>query len=502
MTRKRRRLLIAMVLLAIAVGLLSVAFVNYRATRTIGFALNLGPQGALEQPKYLYSFGTEGSDRLERPIGVLVSDGRVYVTDSRRGEVLVYTLDGKRLSSFGEGHLVVPLYVARNPKTGQFWVTDRRLKSIEVFDASGKWLRTFDPNLPKSQLPKPETGGVQWAPLALDFAPDGTLYVTETLNEHRLLEFDPSGTFVTSTGTIGLVGAPDQTPDAFQFPNSIKVLGDGVWVADSNNRRLKVYKRDLTFDRLLVTAGLPRGFVFLAPKRGEPQRLVVVDTTAHDATVWEAKSGTKVLTFGGQGAREGQFNYPNDVSTDGVNRMFVADTINRRIQVWGWPSQANPIPTPQTPLQWLLVLSPLLFLLVLRRKRFLATADFVRAFYGADEISLLPASRRRWLVTLEDYETLKDLTQGDVNLGELLHPAESSDSDTRVLMDRFELDRPSAAILAMAQRARVFCTENPELRQLARVLEIDVVNRVEFLDRFTNEEAAEPTGSALSDDEN
>jgi DNA-binding beta-propeller fold protein YncE len=498
-TRRRRRLIIALVILAILLTLLSIAYVNYRATRNIGFGLDLNTDAVLAQPRYLYSFGSEGVNRLLHPLGVLVDGDNVYVTDSQRGEVIVYTLAGKRVKAFGKGHLLVPLYIVKNPKTGEYWVADRRLRSIEVFTSNGTWLRTFNPKLPKAQLPKFETGKIQWAPVALAFAPDGTLYVTEILNGHRLLEFDPTGKFVKSTGSVGIVEKADAAPDAFQFPNNVKVLGNEVWVADSNNRRLKVYSRDLEFKRFLVTSGLPRGMAFLPRKGGEPQRLVVVDTLAHDATIWEAKSAKKVLNFGTQGVLEGQFNYPNDVSSDGARRMFIADSSNGRIQVWGWPAEANPIPTPQTPLQWLFCLSPLLLLpllLLTRRKRFFATADFVLAMYAAEEISLMPGGRRRWFVTPEDYDELEGLSQGDISLGELLNSSEHSESDARALMQRFELDYPSAVTLSIAQRARVFCTESAELRRLARVVEIDVVNRVEFLERFAKKRSEDAQISA------
>jgi hypothetical protein len=87
-------------------------------------------------------------------------------------------------------------------------------------------------------------------------------------------------------------------------------------------------------------------------------------------------------------------------------------------------------------------------------------------------------------VTPDDYEQLKGLRQGDIDLRELLNPAEHSESDARSLMQRFELDYDTAVTLSIAQRAKVFCTENGELRRLARVVEIDVVNRVEYIQRF------------------
>ena len=56
-------------------------------------------------------------------------------------------------------------------------------------------------------------------------------------------------------------------------------------------------------------------------------------------------------------------------------------------------------------------------------------------------------------------------------------------------------------MLSIAQRAKVFCTEDTELRASRRSLEIDVVNRDEFIERFTasrqgRAEPARPTSNA------
>jgi hypothetical protein len=51
-------------------------------------------------------------------------------------------------------------------------------------------------------------------------------------------------------------------------------------------------------------------------------------------------------------------------------------------------------------------------------------------------------------------------------------------------MDKLEIDHDTALKLATAQRSHIFCTEDMELRKYAKTLEIDVVNREEFLERF------------------
>lgn len=488
MSRKRVRQIIIIGILLLLLALLAAAYVNYRSSRTVIVGLGNSNEAEIAAPQYLYSFAGDGANRLSRPIGVLNAQGKVFVTDAKRGVVELFQPDGKYLETWGAGKLVVPLYLAENPKTGDIWVSDRRLRQVLVYSKTGKFLRVFEPNLPKSELPKIKTT-VEWAPVALTFGPDGTLYVTEILNGHRVLIFNPDGTFRKSFGTAGLVEKDDTGEGLFQFPNSIKISGKEIWVADSNNRRIQVFGLDGTFKRFVTTAGLPRGFAFI-PKTAskDPRRIVVVDTLAHDATIWNADKGKKVLAFGTQGVLDGQFSYPNDASVDGKRRIFITDTVNGRVQVWGWPAATNPVPTPTTPVGWALCLSPLLLLPLLalfRRRRFVATADFVEAMIAAGEADRMPQPRVRWEATVGEYERIKELEFGDIRMAELFEPVEHSDADARALRDRYELEWDEAVVLSVAQRAKLFCTESQDMRRLARIADIPVVDAAGFIEKYS-----------------
>jgi hypothetical protein len=260
----------------------------------------------------------------------------------------------------------------------------------------------------------------------------------------------------------------------------VKVHGNEVWVSDSNNRRLQVFDLSGKFLRIVVTSGLPRGFDFLPPRPGAtkqtPDNLAIVDTLSHDATIWNVK-GTKMVTFGGQGVLDGQFSYPNDLSVGPKSRMFVADTANGRVQVWGWPDQVAPIVLPAVPQNWGWCLTPLLLLpllLLLRRKKFVVTPDFVYAVVAAEQVDMMTEGRRRWIVTQTAYDELKGIREGDVDFSELHEPMEHSASDVEALRQRLELDQETAATLSIAERVKRLCTQDAEMRRLARVLEIEV----------------------------
>ncbi len=492
MTKRQKRKIVIIAILVLLVLALSLYYLYYRSTKRLDLTLEQTTNDNISAPQFLYSFAGPNADRLSRPLGVLVDGRRVFVTDAIKHKVYVFNEDGRLQSTFGEKELTTPLYLAKNPVNGNIYISDRRKRAVLIFSPEGKYLGVFDPKLPKNQLPKFKTGGVQWQPVALAFGPDGTFYATEILNGHRLLIFGPDGKFKKSVGNAGIVIKADQGPEAFQFPNGVKVHKGLVYVADSNNRRIQIFDKAGTYQRLLVTAGLPRGLAFLNRFRGQDakasDKLVVIDTLAHDGTIWSVK-GDKIINFGEQGVLDGQFSYPNDTSIALNNKIFITDTSNARVQVWGWPTATSPIPLPKPSPWWALCLTPLLLLpllLLFRKQLFFATPEFVDVMLARGQVYQMPHRRRKWIVLQPTYDQFAGVCQDGVQLSELLEVTEYSASDAAALKEKYELTDEMAAVLAAAARARVVCTEDTEVRRMAKVMELDVVNADEYLERFAD----------------
>ncbi|MDZ4168801.1 MAG: hypothetical protein U1E26_03985 [Coriobacteriia bacterium] len=498
MTKKQRRLLIVLIILALLLAALAGYYSYYRSTQKLSFDLTgLVEQADTPIPEFLYAFNGRENDRLVRPTGILVSDGLVYVPDANASQVQVFNERGVWQRSIGGSETVTPLYIARNPKNGNLYVSDRRKRAVHMYTTEGKYLGEFDPKLPKDQLPKFETNGVQWVPLALEFGEDGTFYVTELLNGHRLLIFSPDGKFKRSVGTAAIVLQPDKAPNVFQFPNGMMVFKDELFIADSNNRRIQVFDLKGDFKRIIVTQGLPRGVAPLQPLSGDDAsstpRIVSVDTLAHDATIWSV-DGKQLINFGEQGLLEGQLNYPTAVAVGSKNRIFVTDTSNGRVQVWGWPEQVAEVPFVGPPSRLLWCLVPLLllpFLLLFRKRRFYATADFVVEMFELGEQDQLTEVRRvKWITTADQRELMEAaaLPQESVDLFEVW---EHSEPDAQALVDKYEIEHGEAVILSVAQRSRLLCTEDEGLTVLAVRMEIDEVDARGFLKRFKRGSSAE-----------
>lgn len=320
--RRRRKIVILLLLLGLLAVLLGIAiwYLLFRQPLPLPLPTNVDLPG--------YSSAYYGS---ETPIGVAVSpDGdRIYVAQSE-GDRVVVILDGRgsvigtAQPSVDADRDHVPVWLAIDPLTSELYVSDRPTGNVYVYDRDGAFLRTL-------ALAEPLAG---WQPMGLAFDAAGNLYVADLAGEVARIEmFDREMNLVRTFGE----------GDALSFPNGIAVDKDGnVFVADSNNGRLRAYAADGTLVAQIARGsaegqvGLPRGIAV-----DGRNRIYVGDATAHGVHVFQLTSGSDpdleyLGFFGGQGAQDGKFSFPNGVAADSRGRLYVADTRNDRIQLWSY----------------------------------------------------------------------------------------------------------------------------------------------------------------------
>ena len=183
---------------------------------------------------------------LNAPRGLAIGpDGNLYTVDSRNSRVVVYTPDGRFLRAFG------------TPSQGE-----------------------ADPAL-----------GVLREPWGITVGADGTVYVADTWN-HRIQSFLPDGTPIKAWGVFEQVdpAAPSGSQFGFYGPRDVEIdAGGRLFVADTGNRRVRVYTSD----------------------------------------------GAWLYDFGLQGAVEGQLFEPVGLAINNrTQEIFVASTWNKRISVY------------------------------------------------------------------------------------------------------------------------------------------------------------------------
>jgi sugar lactone lactonase YvrE len=212
-------------------------------------------------------------------------------------------------------------------------------------------------------LPKDMNGGKWGELIRADIDPKGNIWVfhrcfnTEPAgaatcvgrSEPPILEFDPSGKFLTSFGG-----------GMFAFPHGFTVDAEGnVWASDANARETvlglsakgpngitrghQVFKFSPTgavlmtlgkqgvkgsgpdtFDQPTGIAIAPNGDIFVTDGHGKNDRVLKF-----------SKDGRFIKSWGHHGTGPGEFDQPHDISIGGSQgHVFVADRSNNRVQIF------------------------------------------------------------------------------------------------------------------------------------------------------------------------
>jgi DNA-binding beta-propeller fold protein YncE len=485
--RSRRRKLALFALLLLILALLAYTAYYFDANRRLPIPQIAPTTQGIEPPRYLYSITGTGAGALTKPIGLGVRDGRVYVVDFAMRSIKCYSTDGAYLFQFNrivdgsETKLRNPVHLAIDPQ-GNVWVTDRRLKSVYVFRQDGTFLKKFVPQ-----------GGMadEWAPFGITIDTNGDVYLTDVPGNaiQRVLVLDTDGKLKTQFGQGKQAMDARADTGSFSYPNGLALTpATGgkreLFVTDSNNRRVQAFTPTGTFLRVIATQGTPRGIAI------DPQkRLYIADVLSHQVDIYSPE-GANLVSFGENGFGPGQFQYPEDIALDARGRIYISDRENNQIQVWGFATAEIPGITKIAPGQWGWCFLPLPLLLIplfLRRRRLLATADFVEGMIVAELVPKMVNRRWRWVVPEAVHATFAGRVIDGVNLGDLLEPERYSYSDAKALAEKLGIEMDRAGVLAMAKRTRVLCTEDPDLARLAVLLDIDVYDRAAFVRRFIGE---------------
>lgn len=172
-------------------------------------------------------FGESGRGQLRKPINITIApNGERYVSDTGRGQVVVFGPDNGYLRAIGERGEMTPTACA--VVGDEVFVVDIQDHEIERRNAqTGERLGTFgSAGAEEGQLFKPTN-------IAADES--GRLYVSDTIN-CRIQIFDPTGSMVGSFGKVG-----DGLGD-FTRPKGVAVDPEGlIYVVDAAFANVQVF---------------------------------------------------------------------------------------------------------------------------------------------------------------------------------------------------------------------------------------------------------------------
>lgn len=174
------------------------------------------------------------------------------------------------------------------------------------------------------------------SPKAVAVGPDGQMAVADSGN-NRIILFDAAGNLQTTIG-----GEQGTQPGQFSEPWGVAIGPEGnIYVADTWNHRVQKFDSDgnpmNAWGTFADTQGtLEQPATFWGPRGiavGDDGRVYVADTGNKRVQVFES-DGTFVEMFGGAGSELGQMLEPTGVTVGSDGAIYVADTWNRRVQVF------------------------------------------------------------------------------------------------------------------------------------------------------------------------
>lgn len=225
--------------------------------------------------------------RFQSPAAIAV-DARdnIYVVDSERALVLVYDRDGRFLKSLGrrgnESIFHLPAAIAVDPAAERIYLIDTLRSTLFVLDLEGNVIR---------RIGKHHENGT---PIEFD-RPTAIV-----LAHNELVILDQSGQRIQILAPDGkLIGQFETGVTGHESPTSEMGLGvdseGNIYISNVGNSIVRVYDH----------------------------------------------SGHRIGAFGAPGMDLGEFLSPKGVWIDSTHRLFVADTNNRRIQVFRLGSSAQ-----------------------------------------------------------------------------------------------------------------------------------------------------------------
>jgi sugar lactone lactonase YvrE len=296
---------------------------------------------SLPPPKFLLEWGERGSGEGEFSACVGIAIGKndeVYTAEFRNERVQRFTSEGKFLGAFS----VQPHAggVAVDPE-GNVYVAHWNSNKLAAYSPTGKLLHEWGT--------KGTGDGEFQLPGSVAFGPDGLLYVPDQGNS-RVQKFTTAGKFVGKFGELGKepgqFGGGQSAGGRFAGPQFVAFDRAGnVYTTDAALDRVQKFTPD---GKLLAYWGSesaePGGFgppplnKNGTPGMGGPISLCV---DRHDR-VWVSATNNRVQQFtndgkflrgvGGEGDEPGQFHLPHGLALDSQDCLYVADTMNARIQ--------------------------------------------------------------------------------------------------------------------------------------------------------------------------
>ncbi len=260
-----------------------------------------------------FFFGEDLDANFQKPFGIAVRKGRLYVSDIG----MVHYLDFGRgvYKRIGESDLRVPTGIALSED--RIFVADAAKKKIFVYDLNGQFIAFFG----GKELDTP-------AGLALD-EQRGRLIVSDS-HKNKIMVYGLDGALLSSFGETG------HAPGALYIPYGVTVDKDGrIYVVDSGNFRVQIFDEKGSFLKVVGEIGTSPGN-FARPKGvalDSDGHIYVLDAAFGNFQIFDM-DGNVLLAVGRTGTDPAEFVLPSSISIDEKDQIYIVDQVNKRVQIF------------------------------------------------------------------------------------------------------------------------------------------------------------------------
>ena len=264
--------------------------------------------------------------QLKLPKDITIdAENNIYLTDRGNNRIVKINANGDILGEWNSENTTNAIFdslygIALDPK-GYLFVSDTENQCIQKFTLEGQFISRWGSGISNGKFNLPH---------GISVGQNNKVYVADSMN-NRIQKFSLNGEFETAWGDTGnltgLFNYPfDLTTDFSNYEQSV------VFVSDEVNSRIQLFTENGQFIEQWGDDVLERPKGIDTDNNGN---LYVVSYGNHKIYQFDTK-GFVTSEWGGKGAENGLFSWPNDVACDRRNSdqlyIYVTDTSNHRIQ--------------------------------------------------------------------------------------------------------------------------------------------------------------------------